>query len=83
MLFCIMMFFLQPSYMQSTDFRKSVRLAQIVKQWTGNPDASGSRPCLITNFPNGFALISFIKPDVRKILNKIVSSLTEKLFEVK
>ena len=33
-------------YMQLTSIRKLVRLAQVVEQWTGNPEAGGSSPRL-------------------------------------
>ena len=35
---------LQRSYMQLTASKKSVRLAQVVEQWTGNPEVGGSCP---------------------------------------
>ena len=35
---------MQRSYMQLTSIRKLVRLAQLVEQWTGNPEAGGSSP---------------------------------------
>ena len=35
---------MQRSYMQLTSIRKLVRLAQVVEQWTANPEAGGSSP---------------------------------------
>ena len=35
---------MQRSYMQLTSIQKLVRLAQLVEQWTGNPEAGGSSP---------------------------------------
>ena len=35
---------MQRSYMQLTIIRKLVRLAQLLEQWTGNPEAGGSNP---------------------------------------
>ena len=54
-----------------SSIQKLVRLAQVVEQWTGNPEVGGSSP------PSNhfrmlmeFVLISFIKPEERKTLNK-------------
>ena len=35
---------MQRSYMQISSVRKLVRLAQVVEQWTGNPEVGGSSP---------------------------------------
>ena len=65
---------MQRSYMQLTCIRKLVRLAQLVEQWTGNPEAGGSSPPsnhFYFRMLKEFVLISFMKPDVRKTLNII------------
>ena len=56
--------------------RKLVRLAQVVEQWTGNQKVGG--PCPSSSHLNfrelmEFVLISFNKPDVRKILNNAIT----------
>ena len=35
---------MQRSYMHLTSIRELVRLAQLVEQWTGDPEAGGSSP---------------------------------------
>ena len=35
---------MQRSYMQLTASRELVRLAQVVEQWTGNPEVGASSP---------------------------------------
>ena len=57
-----------------------VRLAQLVEQWTGNPEAGGSSLPSNLNFRmlTELVLISFIKPEVRKTLNmnNIIRTIT-------
>ena len=51
--------------------RKLFILAQLVEQWTGNPEVGDSSPPSTFNFRmlTEFELISLIKPEVRKTLN--------------